>query len=73
MIQKTVDQTQTSPRPAPCFTAGTMVHTSEGLVPIEKIGVGDWVLSKPDQGVSGGVKVRHFGGEGALLRAAHGE
>jgi hypothetical protein len=29
------------------FVAGTRVHTKEGLVPIEKLKVGDWVLSKP--------------------------
>jgi hypothetical protein len=80
MIQKTVDQTQTSPRPAPCFTAGTMVHTSEGLVPIEKIGVGDWVLSKPDQGGEQAYKrvvktIRHEDEPVMLLRyeAAHDE
>lgn len=28
--------------------AGTLVHTKEGLVPIEKIKVGDWVLSQPE-------------------------
>ncbi|MBR7779250.1 polymorphic toxin-type HINT domain-containing protein [Undibacterium rugosum] len=33
-----------------CFAAGTLVHTKEGLVPIEKIKVGDWVLSKPENG-----------------------
>jgi hypothetical protein len=34
------------------FVAGTLVHTKDGLVPIEKIKVGDWVLSKHenDQG-----------------------
>lgn len=33
-----------------CFVAGTLVHTKHGLVPIEQIKVGDWVLSKPDSG-----------------------
>ncbi len=33
-----------------CFAAGTLVHTKEGLVPIEQIKVGDWVLSKPENG-----------------------
>ena len=33
-----------------CFAAGTLVHTKEGLVPIEKIKVGDWVLSKAEDG-----------------------
>lgn len=30
------------------FVAGTLVHTKEGLVPIEKIRVGDWLFSKPE-------------------------
>ena len=33
-----------------CFVAGTLVHTKEGLRPIEQIKVGDWVLSKPESG-----------------------
>ena len=32
------------------FVAGTLVHTQNGLVPIEQIKVGDWVLSKPESG-----------------------
>lgn len=32
----------------PGFAAGTLVHTKEGLKPIEEICVGDWVLSYPD-------------------------
>ena len=32
------------------FIAGTLVHTKEGLKPIEQIQVGDWVLSKPENG-----------------------
>lgn len=32
------------------FVAGTLVHTKEGLVPIEKIKVGDHVISKPEIG-----------------------
>lgn len=33
-----------------CFVAGTLVHTKEGLKPIEQLKVGDYVLSKPDSG-----------------------
>ena len=32
-----------------CIAAGTLVHTKEGLIPIEKIKVGDWVLSQPEE------------------------
>jgi hypothetical protein len=42
---------QLSPKGVSCFVAGTLVHTREGLVPIEQIKVGDWVLSKPESGV----------------------
>ncbi|TXT38222.1 MAG: YD repeat protein [Comamonadaceae bacterium] len=31
-----------------CFIAGTLVHTKEGLVAIEKLKVGDLVLSRPE-------------------------
>jgi hypothetical protein len=31
-----------------CFVAGTQVHTKEGLVSIEKLCTGDWVLSQPE-------------------------
>ena len=31
-----------------CFAAGTLVHTRDGLKPIEQIQVGDYVLSKPE-------------------------
>ena len=32
-----------------CFTGGTLVHTREGLLPIESIKIGDWVLSQREQ------------------------
>jgi hypothetical protein len=35
----------------PCFVAGTLVHTKEGMKPIEEIRVGDWVLSYPEDQV----------------------
>jgi len=40
----------TVPPQAGCFIAGTLVHTREGLKPIEQIKVGDYVLSKPENG-----------------------
>jgi hypothetical protein len=33
-----------------CFITGTLVHIKEGLKPIEEIKVGDYVLSKPEDG-----------------------
>ena len=33
-----------------CFVAGTLVHTDQGLVPIEQLKVGDLVLSKHESG-----------------------
>lgn len=29
------------------FVAGTLVHAKDGILPIEQIKVGDWVLSRP--------------------------
>jgi len=43
--------TQTFQRLRPacaCFAAGTLVWTDKGVVPIEQIKVGDWVLSHPE-------------------------
>ena len=36
-----------------CFIAGTLVHTQEGLRPIEQIRAGDWVLSRPEDPAQG--------------------
>ena len=44
------DQRFYSPEVQSCFPKGTVVHTRNGLVPIEQIQVGDWVLSKPEDG-----------------------
>jgi len=46
----TPDNTRKWFEPGACFAKGTLVHTKEGLVPIEQIKVGDWVLSKPENG-----------------------
>ena len=35
--------------PRTCFTAGTLIHTKDGLKAIEEIKVGDTVLSKSDK------------------------
>jgi hypothetical protein len=48
IITSVVDRTK-NPN-GPCFVAGTLVHTKEGLVPIEKIKVGDRVLSRHESG-----------------------
>ena len=36
--------------PENCFIGGTLVYTREGLRPIEDIKVGDYVLSRPEDG-----------------------
>lgn len=45
-----VDKARKWFEPGACFAKGTLVHTREGLKPIEQIQVGDWVLSKPENG-----------------------
>ncbi len=37
-------------KPTGCFAAGTLVHTADGLVPIEKLRPGTMVLSQPEDG-----------------------
>jgi hypothetical protein len=50
--EKVIDAAQENTQPSAmgCFVAGTLVHTKEGLRPIEEIQVGDYVLSKPEDG-----------------------
>jgi hypothetical protein len=48
-----VDQTTrevSSSKTGGCFVKGTLVHTREGLRPIEKLRAGDYVLSRPGDG-----------------------
>lgn len=45
-----IDKTRKWFEAGACFVAGTLVHTKDGLVPIEQIKVGDWVLSKSEHG-----------------------
>ncbi len=45
-----VDKARRWFEPGACFAKGTLVHTKEGLKAIEEIQVGDWVLSKPENG-----------------------
>jgi hypothetical protein len=47
---KFIDDALAQIRKLGCFVAGTLVHTREGLKPIEEIKVGDYVLSKPESG-----------------------
>jgi len=49
--QKSKEEAQhITERKRACFVAGTLVHTKDGLRPIEQIAVGDYVLSKPESG-----------------------
>ena len=50
MVSKLLVLPRTITEAGACFAAGTLVHTKDGLKPIEKIQVGDWVLSKPEDG-----------------------
>lgn len=44
--------------PSGCFVAGTLVHTRDGLKPIQEIKVGDWVLAKPESSIGGVTYIR---------------
>ena len=50
MVNKLLVLPRTITEAGACFAAGTLVHTKDGLKPIEQIQVGDWVLSKPEDG-----------------------
>ncbi|MDR2637713.1 MAG: hypothetical protein LBB55_05185 [Zoogloeaceae bacterium] len=50
MDEQFIDDALARIRKPGCFVAGTLVHTREGLKPIEEIKVGDYVLSKPENG-----------------------
>ena len=50
MTPNTPNPPNTPPHAPAGFAKGTLVHTQEGPKPIEEIQVGDWVLSKPENG-----------------------
>jgi hypothetical protein len=49
MVGKPIVTPRTITEAGACFAAGTLVHTKDGLKPIEQIQVGDWVLSQPEE------------------------
>ena len=50
MTADTTTPSNTPPHAPAGFAKGTLVHTQQGPKPIEEIQVGDWVLSKPENG-----------------------
>ncbi len=67
-----------APKPAykPCFLAGTLVDSGDGLVPIERIAVGAWVLGRgPGVGALAGryqVTAIHHGSTAAVIQVGVG-
>lgn len=51
LYQKIIETSVRQAKELGCFVVGTLVHTREGLKPIEQIKVGDYVLSKPESGI----------------------
>lgn len=51
LYKKIIEEAEAQLKTNGCFVAGTLVHTKEGLRPIELIKVGDFVLSEPESGV----------------------
>lgn len=41
-----------------CFMKGTLVETEEGWTPIDELKVGDWVMSRPENGIGEAVPKR---------------
>ena len=41
-----------------CFIKGTLVETEEGWTPIDELKVGDWVMSRPENGLGEAVPKR---------------
>ena len=41
-----------------CFIKGTLVETEEGWTPIDELKVGDWVMSRPENGIGEAVPKR---------------
>jgi hypothetical protein len=48
VLKSAIGEVEYCPPARACFVAGTLVHAREGLLPIEKLRRGDWVLSQPE-------------------------